>query len=252
MPDRSTDRLPTIRFGVPLLVLAVLAALPLLPIPGCGGSKPAPGPSGPKPTDVVLRLDGMEFTFAEVDEWADFLRIAYPMAGRKTIVQAVLEQHVIPLRLAERAFPEERAQLLREATEASGVLTNVYELEQAQQGGNLEVQERRKYTRLQPAIPVAAHLFNRMNEGSVSKPLAVPRGFVLAATHEYTEVPVAGEDLVEATQVGFFHHTVGAWNEWHAAEKARIKDKVTYVHPDFRDALPTWCERPRPAKEQGQ
>ena len=178
MPDRSTDRLPTIRFGVPLLVLAVLAALPLLPIPGCGGSKPAPGPSGPKPTDVVLRLDGMEFTFAEVDEWADFLRIAYPMAGRKTIVQAVLEQHVIPLRLAERAFPEERAQLLREATEASGVLTNVYELEQAQQGGNLEVQERRKYTRLQPAIPVAAHLFNRMNEGSVSKPLAVPRGFV--------------------------------------------------------------------------
>ncbi|MCR9247747.1 MAG: hypothetical protein NXI31_22190 [bacterium] len=234
--SRSTTVLAAL--AIPTLALSTLA------IWGCSESNPPVPPAAG--ASQLVSIDGIDITFADVDPLLEYLRSTNPDAGHKTMVRLILETHLIPLALAERSFAKERAVLLEQAKGVRQIASNVYELEQAR--GNVEVQERRAYTRLQPDLPVAAFLFNRLNEGGVSQPIPVPRGFVLAGTHEYTEVPVAGEDMVEATQVGFFTHKVVEWQDWLAAEQTRIADQCTYVHPEFRDALPTWCKPPQPKK----
>lgn len=235
MSDRRSVLAPA-RLVPATLTAAALVAAALLGA-GCDDAK-AP-PAEPTSDDLLLSIDGIDITFGELEPIIEFLRTTHPEVGRKTVVQTVLERQVLPLRLAERAFGAEREALRRQAEDLRTIATNVYELEQ--NTPNLTVHERKKYTRLQPDLPVAMFLFDQLQLGNVSPPLAVPRGFIVTGAHDYVEVPVTGEDMVDATQVGFFTHTVGAWRDWLLAEQARIADAVTFIHPLYRDALPSWC-----------
>lgn len=218
----------------PARTLATLAASVLLA--SCSRTPPAPAPA--VDPDLLLVIDGLEIRLSEVEPYRQFVEQAYPDAGRKTVVQLVLEKHLLPLRMAERAFPAERAAERQRAMDLRSVVGNVLELEQKSE---LQVQARRRLTRLQTDLPVAMFLFDQTKQGDVSQPIALPRGYMLTGALDYYQAPLVTEDMVEAIQIGFFTHQVGEWTEWVEAEQKRIKSKITYVHPDYREALPTWC-----------
>lgn len=225
-----------IRPSAPAIVAAAALALA-----ACNKATPAP-PKPPTAADRLLTIDGIEITFGEVLPLLDFVTATHPEVGRKTLMQMVLETHTVPLRLAERAFAAERAELKQHAADLRSVATNVVELEA--QAVPERIKEHKKYSRMQPELPVSMFLFDPLMTGGVSDPIAVQQGFVVTGAHDYAEMPLRSEDMVEATQVGFFTHTYGAWRDWLATEQQRVADKVTYVHPDYREALPTWCKSP--------
>ena len=214
-------------------------ALALALLASCGEHL-APTPQPPRAEDILLSIDGIDITFGELRPYIDFLASIHPDTGRKTMVQVVLEQHVLPLRLAERAFPEERQRQRQIATDLRSVVTNIDELE-AQQ---LSVRESKRYGRTQLPIPVAQFLFDPLTTGGLSQPIAVPRGFIVAGARDYLESPIVAHDLVDTTMAGFFTHGTRDWLLWLEAEQNRVADKLTYVHPDYREALPAWCKLP--------
>jgi hypothetical protein len=94
------------------------------------------------------------------------------------------------------------------------------------------------------APPMSIFLFDPLLTGAVSEPIEIPRGHLVVAAHEYFEHASTAHDIVEATQVGYFTHTIPEWDAWYGEERARVADKVSYVHPDYADALPSWCKKP--------
>jgi hypothetical protein len=204
----------------------------------CGEPAPAPEPR-------LLVVDGVGIALAEVEPYVEFLASFMPNAGRKTKVQTVLEQYLLPLRFAQRAFPAQRAEQLTHAAALCSVATNVVELEQhaAQIPAHLKKETNLRRTHAQ--LPVAIFLFDPMLQGSVSPPIEVPSGYFVAGCLEMHESALALDDYCKALQVGFVTHSAIEWRQWWETEQARIADKVTFVHPDYREALPTWLKPPK-------
>lgn len=219
---RNTSRL--------LLLLAVAPA-------GCGDSPAAPTPD----PNVVLIVDGIEIRRAEVDRYAAVHSSTAPELGRRTIERHLLENYVLPLRFAQRDFAARRAELLQQARGLAEVASNVLELEQRSE---LFFKQRKQVTRRQIEPPVAEFAFDREKLGSVSGVLEVPKGFIVAGCHDILESRIVTEDVADLLQVGFVTHDNREWAEWMRAMQDRIADKVTFVHPDLRDSLPTWMKLP--------
>lgn len=201
----------------------------------CGGAPPK--------EERLLVLDGIEIRLADVEPYVAFLDSFVPEGGRKTKIQRVLEDHLIPLRLAQRNFGEQRRALHEQALSLCSVATNVYELEQ--QTTNRREKRRSEMTRTHAFLPVAMYAFDQLRVGSVSPPLEIPEGWVVVGVHDLKESP-AGllSDAVDALQVGFTTHTPDVWREWYSNEKTRLADKATFVHPDYVHAMPPWIRIP--------
>lgn len=221
----------------PLLLAARTAAtVAALSFAGCGDATP---PADPR----LLVVDDVEIRLDELDPYVAFLDSYLPEGGRKTKVQHVLEEHVLPLRLAQRAFGPQRAEQRARAEALCAVAGNVAELEQ--QSRLLPHQHRSTMSRRDARLPVAMFLFDPLRVGAVSPPIELPQGWFVAAAYDLRESPVVYGDMVDALQVGFVTHTAGEWASWYGAERERIATKVTYVHPDYRDAMPSWLQLPR-------
>jgi len=205
------------------------------------GNPPAVVTTPSTPTDVLLRIDGIDITFGEVEPYVKFLDEAMPEGGRLTKIRKVLQEFTVPLRLAQRQFPELRRKMQERAQQLHSVATNVIELEQqaAQQ-----VIQKQPLTRGQADLPVAVFLFDPLSTGGVSPVIEVPRGCVIAAAHAIKHEPAAVYDTVDAVQVGFFTHTPGDWETWKQLEQERIAAKASYIHPEYREAMPTWLKLP--------
>jgi hypothetical protein len=213
------------------LSVALLAALAA----GCSDKTP--------PETRLLVLDGIEVRLDEVEPYVRFLDESVPEGGRKTKVQRVLEEQILPLKLAQRAFPAER-KLLRERAELlRSVSTNAYELEQ--NAAAIKDKRRAKFPRLHAKLPVAMFLFQLENLGSVSATIELPEGFSVVGSFDAKQHQLALEDSVDALEVAFFTHLGKEWREWLQAEQARVADKLTFVHPDYRFALPSWIHPPK-------
>lgn len=218
---------------------APIASLPLLLtllLPACGDAPPAP------PTNLLV-IDGIEITLAEVEPYVAFMDSYLPEGGRKAKVQRVLEEHLLPLHLARRGFAEQRQQQLEKALVLCSVATNAIELEE--QSKLLHDRTRQVVTRIQPKLPVAMFLFDPLLTGSVSAPLEVPFGYIVATCHDIMQSAVALDDRADALQVAFATHPAGEWHDWIVTEQRRIANKVTWVHPDYREAMPPWLTLPR-------
>jgi hypothetical protein len=192
----------------------------------------------------LLVLDGMEFQLADVDAYVAFLDSFLPEAGRKTKIQRVLDELLIPRALARRAFATEREQLRQRALELCKVATNVNELDQQTK----QVSERRRaeVTRAHLPLPVAMYAFDPLLVGSVSEPIEVPQGFIVAGVFDLREASqMALADYVDVLQIAFVHHRAADWKQWYQAEQARLADKATFVHPDHVHSIPQWI---RPVK----
>lgn len=200
-------------------------------------------PAAPPADDRLLVVDGITITLADTAPYVAFLDSFLPEGGRKAKVRRALEEYLLPLRLAQRAFATERAEQLRQARLLCEVATNAVELDQRSK--LLPERHRGHLRRTAPKLPVAMFLFDPLRIGSVSEPLEVPMGFTVAASFDYLESALLIDDRVDALQVGFFTHDAGGWATWLVAEQQRIADTVTHVHPDYREAMPGWLHLPR-------
>lgn len=213
----------------------------------CGGpTPPAPTPAGnaaaePKPTDRLLTIDGLDITFGEVVPYLKFLDSFGPEWASRVKFRRVLDEFAIPLRLAQRAFPEQRKTMQERSRHLRSVATNTIELEQQ---GAQQVIKRKDLTRRSVELPVSMFLFDPLLTGSVSEPIEVPRGWIVASAYELKQSALVIDDLVDAVQVGFLTHTPGDWVTWLDLQKHAIAAKVTYVHPDYREHLPEWIQLP--------
>jgi hypothetical protein len=208
-----------------------------LALTGCGDDKPADEPR-------LLVLDGIEFRLADVAPYVQFFDSFLPEGGRKTKVQRVLEEYLIPLRLAQRAFPKERQAQKAIADGLCSVATNVEELER--QTVQMKDRLRANMTRTQAQIPVAMFLFDPLRVRAVSEPLELPQGWFVVAAHDLIASPALQiADYVDALQVGFVTHTSGDFYKWYEAQKVALADKATFVHPDHLTAMPPWIQPPK-------
>ena len=215
---------------------ARVALLCALALAGCSEPDPRNDPR-------LLVLDGIEIRFDELEPYVAFLDSFRPEGGRKTKVMLALTEHVLPLRLARRAFPAEREEQRRRAEALAAVADNVAELER--QSALVEHKRRSALTRMKALLPVAMFLFDPLTRGAVSPPIEVPQGWFVVGAFDYQESPIALADHVDALQVGFVTHTSRQWTEWIEAEQQRIGAKATFVHPDYREMMPAWIEPPR-------
>lgn len=199
-------------------------------------------PAAPPVKDLLV-VDGITIGLGELEPYVQFLDSYLPEGGRKAKVRRVLEEHVLPLRLAQRAFAAERLEQLRRATDLCAVASNAAELEN--QSSAIADRARKNVTRAQARLPVALFLFDPQRTGSVSPPIEVPQGFIVAAAWSITEDALAVGDYADALQVAFTTHRADEWIAWVSAEQKRIADKVTFVHPEYREAMPPWLVLPR-------
>ena len=195
------------------------------------------------PEERILVIDGIEIRRDEVAPFLAFIESFRPDIGHKTAVMMVVREHLLPLRIAQRAFAAERQQLRERANALVEVASNVYELEQ--QTAALQHKRRSNLTRLKARLPVSMFLFDEMARGSVSPPIEVPQGWIVTGCFELYPSQIAMDDYADTLQVGFVTHTAKEWATWYEAEKARIADQCTFVHPDYRDSLPAWIRAPR-------
>lgn len=221
------------------------ACAALAAVLACAGCDAEPPPA----EERLLVVDGIAITLAEVEPYVAFLDSIVPEAGRKTKLYRVLDEHVLPLRLAQRAFPEERQLQLQRARGLSEVATNVHELDQ--QSAQISDRMHRDLTRMQAKLPVAMFLFDTAQLGAASPPIELANGYVVAGAFDLHESPRKVEDYVEALLVGFATHENDAWNEWLLAERQRVADRVTFVHPDYREAIPSWLRLPSATTPKG-
>ena len=200
----------------------------------------------PKQDPRLLVIDGIEVTFEDLKPYYDFLTTNRPEAGEKTKYVWALRDHVLPLKVARRAFAKERAEQLSLAEGLCSVATNVYELEE--QSKLIEHKTRSNITRQSAMLPVSLFVFDPANTNAVSPPIELPQGYFVVGTFDLKEGPLVMTDYVDCLQVGFVTHTSLAWRTWWEEEQQRIGSKVTFVHPDYRDDLPPWIKVPKDKK----
>ena len=197
----------------------------------------------PKNDPRLLVIDGIEITFADLDPYYEFLTKNRPELGKKTKYVWAMREHVLPLKVAQRAFPKERAEQLARAKDLCEVATNIYELEQ--QSRLIEHKTRSNLTRQSAMLPVAMFAFEPENTNAVSPPLELAQGYFVVSTYELNESPLEIAGYVDALQVGFVTHTSKVWRTWWEEEQLTMGQKVTFVHPDYRDDLPPWMKLPK-------
>lgn len=227
---RSTRRRRS-RAAVRLAWLTCLAA----PVTACGEA----GTARSHP-DTILEVDGLRIRQDELSELADYLRGVDARAGRLRIAAKALE-HLIPLHLARREFAGPRAELRARAEALRDAVGN---------GGypELVVKSRlvggysppRPFARHELPLPVARWAFDEARIGSVSPVLETPQGFCLVATREILRGVTRTGDRADALLVPFYTHSAKEFGAWWTHARARLRGRVTYVHPDYVRALPAW------------
>ena len=223
----------------PTAVALATALLALAGLSACGG--PASTPPAPQAGNRLLVVDGIEVTLDDLQPWLEFLDSFGPEVAPKVKVRRALDEYVLPMRFAERSFAAARAEQLALAKQLRAVATNTYELEQR---GALLVQKRRNISYSSIDFPIARFVFDELRLGSVSEPLAVPRGFVVASGFDIHKTSLVANDIADAVLVGFFTHSPADWATWLEGEKRRVGGLVTFVHPEHREAVPTWLQLP--------
>ncbi|MFK7740002.1 MAG: hypothetical protein AB8H80_06725 [Planctomycetota bacterium] len=205
----------------------------------CGGKKPAPEPAEQR----VLVIDGITVTFADLEPYTEFLGGYLPESGTKTRNMQALMSHVLPLEASRRAFADERKVQYERAKALCDVATNVLELEQ--QTELMVHRKRSNLVRAKAPMPVGIFLFDPLNTNAVSPPIEVPSGWFVVGSFDYFESPLVISDYVDALQVGFITHTSREWFAWWEEAKVGLGQKVTFVHPDYRDEMPEWVQLPK-------
>ncbi|HLU39548.1 MAG TPA: hypothetical protein VK081_09190 [Planctomycetota bacterium] len=200
-------------------------------------------PAPPARPGVVLEIDGIVVEEHELEPLLDYIRQSGDRIGRAAAVRAVLDRHVLPLRFAQREFAAQRAELAERATafrrsvEASGNADPQLRSKGAILGGE---PSGGLIGRSAMELAQAAWCFVEENLGQVSPVIEVPRGFCVMSVADYQPGLERSGDLVDAYQVPFYTHDKRAFSAWWDERKRALAGKLTWVNPEYADALPTW------------
>ncbi|MEZ5964328.1 MAG: hypothetical protein R3F56_10825 [Planctomycetota bacterium] len=195
---------------------------------------------------VILELDGVDVHESELEPLLTFVRESGDRPGLDLARQLVLDQHVLPLRFAQRAFASERAALreraeaMRRSVMASGGADPQLRAKGAIAGGEASPG---LIGRGGMELAQAAWCFDPDNFGLVSPVVEVPRGFCLLSFSDHRPGIERSGDLVDAYQVPFYTHDKGTFETWWKTQQLALAGKLTYVHPAYVDALPPWLKR---------
>ena len=195
------------------------------------------------PPDLILELDGMRFWRHEIEPLLDQLLAVNPRRGRVSAAVGILDTHLIPLKLAERAFAERRREMRERAEALARVVGNGGYPKLVAVGRQVagdppeELSPRSAFP-----LPVAAWAFDDDRIGQVSPVLASAAGFSLVSTYRIERELSSDGDLVEAFHVSFPTHAPEELAAWLALAKTDLAGKVSYVHPDYRRSLPPWLQ----------
>ncbi|MEC7583472.1 MAG: hypothetical protein VYE77_04080 [Planctomycetota bacterium] len=227
------------------LLSGLLVGTALLGIPGACGDTPKEEPAVPVPEATadspLLTVDGITVRFGDLEESLAYFDSLDPQGSKRTKMNRILEELVLPLKFAQRDFASERQELLNKAKALRSVADNVHELEAASE---FEISRRKTVTPRDVEIPIAQFLFDPLKTGGVSQPIEVPQGYVLASAYDLEQVQLVLLDRCDALQVLFSNQDIAAYRQWKDDLFRRIADKVTYFHPDYRDAIPPWMQLP--------
>ena len=193
---------------------------------------------------VILVVDGMEIRRSEVAEFEPYLEDLDPTTGRTKRAKWVLEQFVLPLRLAQRAFPAERREQRKRAEALARVLgpsagyDDLASQSQRVPGAGLG-------TRMRQALelPEQRWAFADAHMEQVSPILETPRAFTILATLGKRPGPTKVFDSADIWLVQFPTHDKKAFDAWLSEVKKSIADKLTFVHEDYRQAVPYWFKQ---------
>jgi hypothetical protein len=215
----------------------------LLLLSACGDDQPATAPAkaGATAADRLLVVDGIAVTFGDLQPWVDYLDTIYANHSARTKMRQTLDEFVLPMALARRAFATERKEQLAKANALRSVADNVVELEA--KAGMLRP-FRKNVGRRDVELPVSTFLFDPLRTGSVSQPIEVPHGWKVVAARDLQESAIVGDDVADAVIVPFVTHDLHDFTVWYNEQKLEIANRVTWIHPDYRDAVPEWLKLP--------
>ncbi|MEQ1631986.1 MAG: hypothetical protein ABL997_06410 [Planctomycetota bacterium] len=243
-PPRNYVRAAPALFAVFVSLLAVMIATrddDKKAVPTAAQPDPGSTDATLNPDDVLLVVDDVTITYGDVKDQVEWLDQIAPEYSLRKKIQKVLPEYTLPVMFARREFGPSREKLFELAKTVRAASGNVEELEK---NGSDRTFRRATITRGDVEVPVAAFLFEPTNIGAVSQPIEVPGGWMLVSAVDLKQARVPMEDLCEAVQVGFFTHDAKFWREWKQDLKARLQKRVSYVHPDYRLAMPPWLELP--------
>lgn len=235
---------------------SALAACALLLLAACRdeatpqGGAMAAGANGGAATNgdgeqVILVVDGLSFTRQQVEEFFPWLHSVHSRSGRNLLAQYVLGDYLIPVALARREFRALRDEQQQRAATLRKVIGNGGYPELVARGqafGGFAPHPPVQSPRL--ALPLQRWAFDVENLGQVSPPLEVPEGFALIAAADVRTGVTRLEDTAEVFLVPFYTHTAAETKRWLDQRREAIADRVTWVHPEWRDALPPWLHLP--------
>ncbi len=195
--------------------------------------------------EVVLRIGELSVTAGEVHAFDDWLNRLDPRIGRETRLKSVLDEFVLPIAAARRAFPELR-QVQREAAEALARVVGSGGLAQLRETA-AGIPDAADLDRVHPTkmpFPVSNFAFNAENVLAVSPPIEVPRGYWIVSTDEYREGLSSTDDRILVFRVPFMTHSEADFNEWWFQTRQELGQQLEFVHPDYKNALPYWVQQP--------
>lgn len=203
----------------------------------CGGPEHPPEPDA----GLLLSLDGgaLEVRAADLEPFEAYFEELDPTMGLDYRRRELLDQHLLPLLLARRAFGPRRAELGAAAAALRAVADNSIELRRkGGLAGGFEPEH--PLTRNELPMPVAMWAFRPEHLGAVSPPIETARGFVLIAPLELLPglTPVA--DRLRAYIVPFETDRAEDFDRWLGAARQQLAGRVDHVDPALRRALPRW------------
>lgn len=209
----------------------------------CGGEEPAPPPDKDL---VVLRAPGLEIKRSEIAALEGYVKKLDPTIGEMTRKRAILDNYLLPLKLARRDFPKERAQQRQRAEALARVLGKAasYDDLAAQSrlypGAALE----EGVVRQAMSLPEARWAFADENVGRTSPILETPRGYSILATLEKRAGPTMHYDSVDVWVTPFHTHANRrSYLDWLVRAKASLSGHLTFIHDDYKEALPYWLRQ---------
>jgi hypothetical protein len=223
----------------PPLTRGAAAAVLLLVGGGCSRA-PAPGPA-PADPELALAFDGLRVTRAELMDLVPYFESIDRRLGRKHLLRQILEQDVIPLRLAQRDLARERAPL-RERAQALHRVVGTGGFPELVVKGRPYGVHRPEQGWLRSELPhaVARHAFDEARLGQLSPVLELPQGYALVATSEIRPGATTALDRADACLVTFYTHDAAAFGRWLDGARRKLHTTLTWVSPDLADVVPDY------------
>ena len=195
---------------------------------------------------VILRVADLEVRQSEIATYEGYVKKLDPTIGEMTRKRAILDVYLLPLKLAQRDFPKERAKQRKSAEALAKVLGG-------SAGYDELVSQSKRFpgARLQQGVvcrmmslPEARWAFADEHVGRASPILETPRGYSILATLDKRPGPTMHYDSIDVWVAPFHtHDNHPAYLDWLAKSKASLAGQLTFIHDDYREALPHWLHQ---------